>query len=84
MSKETLTFDYVDIHGEKSKKTVYQIGVRLGFSSYYEYEEEHWFLMAYDIDKQEKTEFAVINMSNISSSEGYDYDGFFKTLLKEK
>lgn len=60
---QRLTFMYENYRGEFSKRNVNPISIRWGTSEWYK--KPQWLLMCFDIGKQDRREFAILNMSNV-------------------
>jgi predicted DNA-binding transcriptional regulator YafY len=60
---QKLEFDYLNWRGEQARRCVNPLSIRFGTSEWYR--DPTWLLMAWDIDKKDRREFAIDRMRNI-------------------
>lgn len=64
---QVLTFDYVNWRGETAVRRVNPLSIRWGTSEWYR--EPQWLLSCFDLDKQDRREFAVARMKNVQQAD---------------
>lgn len=64
---QTLEFDYTNYAGSTARRCAQPLSIRWGTSEWYS--EPQWLLMCWDLDKEDRREFAIARMTHIKQQD---------------